>query len=64
MKAATDWENWKKELPEKQKYSRARHQSTRTHYLITAEGHVLADLGGNRKVAKSLCGILWTTRKA
>ena len=63
-KVSTDWENWESELPEKQEYARARHQSTRTHYLITAEGHVLADLGGNRKVAESLGGILWTTRQA
>ena len=63
-KVSTDWENWETELAEKQEYARVRHQATGTHYLITAEGHVLCDLGGNRKVAKTLGGILWTTRQA
>ena len=63
-KVSTDWENWETELAEKQEYARDRHQATGTHHLITAEGHVFCDLGGNRKVAESLGGILWTTRQA
>ena len=63
-KVSTDWENWEDELPEKQNYARAQHQANRAHYLITAEGHVLADLPPNRKVAKTCGGILWTTRQA
>lgn len=63
-KVSTDWENWEDELPEKQNYAIARYQATGTHYLITAEGYVFGDLGGNRRLAKSLGGILWTTRQA